>query len=123
MNRNYDSHLVTVEKAANGSIIRFHQPYLYLKEANVDRLRNAVQGFLSSLEPGPLILDLGNVDYLTAELLGLFVTLHRQVTERGDHLLLYNVCDPVYEILALTHISRIINIHRRWEPGSEVYRS
>jgi len=123
MDRLYDSHLLTVEKAANGSIIRFHQPYLYLKEANVDRLRNAVHGFLGCLDPGPLILDLGNVDYLTAELLGLFVTLHRQVTARGDHLLLYNVCDPVYEILSLTHITRIIDIHRRWEPGCEVSHS
>jgi anti-anti-sigma factor len=60
-----------------------------------------------------LFLDLADVEFLTAALLGKLVTLHLKVRQRGGKLTLLNVNPFVYEIFAVTQLIHIINIRPR----------
>jgi anti-sigma B factor antagonist len=55
-------------------------------------------------------LDLGGVPHLSSGGLVTLLALNKRVRNRGGHLRLVNVADPVYEVFRLTHLHTILDV-------------
>jgi anti-anti-sigma factor len=65
----------------------------------------------------PLVLDLGDLDALTADCLGRLVALHNRLRGSGGRLVLCNVGGAAYEALDVTGLTRLLEV-RREQAGS-----
>jgi anti-sigma B factor antagonist len=89
-----------------------------LGEAEVEPLRTQLLHLLERRRGQDLLLDLGEVEYLTSTGLGLFIDLHRRVREGGGRLSLVNVGEPVYELFSLTHLDTLLDVRREGPEGT-----
>jgi anti-anti-sigma factor len=63
-------------------------------------------------EPGgaDLLLDFGNVDFLSAMALGILVRLHEKLTAGRRHLTIANLSPQVYEIFAVARLDTYLDL-------------
>jgi anti-sigma B factor antagonist len=63
-------------------------------------------------QPGrqQLVLDLGNVDFLTSTALGKLLALHKKLRTLDGRLVLANAGPLVREVFAVTHLDRVFEI-------------
>ena len=66
-----------------------------------------------------LVLDLGEVNDLTASGLGQLVSLHKRLRISGGHLMLCNVGEWAYEVLEVTRLVDLLDVRR---PGESATR-
>lgn len=59
-----------------------------------------------------LLLDLRNVEYMGSEDLGAIVGLHKKVRGAGGRLTLVNVQPKVSEVIMITRLDSLLDIHR-----------
>jgi anti-sigma B factor antagonist len=59
-----------------------------------------------------LMVDMGEVDFLTSTALGKLVALNTRVQAGGGDLILVNVADDVYQIFEVTRLNQILDIRR-----------
>jgi anti-sigma B factor antagonist len=57
-----------------------------------------------------LVLDLGNVSYLTSTILGVFLRLQRTLHTVGGGLVLVNAMPQIREIFAITRLDQVLEI-------------
>ena len=77
----------------------------HLDAAGVEALRDFVLGLGGRLE-----VDLGNVRSLCITCLGKLFALDRRVRAAGGHLTLLDVTPDVYEALAATHLTEVLEV-------------
>ena len=69
---------------------------------------------LSRLDEGSpqarLVLDLGNVRFVTGSALGRLVALNRRVRAAGGRLMLSNLSPAVAEVLTVTHLDKVLEV-------------
>jgi anti-anti-sigma factor len=63
-------------------------------------------------DPGEsdLLLDFGNVSYVSSTALGTLVTLHKMMLARGRHMTVGNLSPQVHEVFAVTALDKILNL-------------
>jgi anti-sigma B factor antagonist len=59
-----------------------------------------------------LVLDMGNVTYLTSSSLGMLLHLHRKLQSASGRLAISNVQPQIYEIFAVTNLVRLLDVRR-----------
>jgi anti-anti-sigma factor len=86
---------------------------LHLRDETLNEacLRSAVQ-LLEAPGPQAVHLDLGSIQFPTAEGLGVLVTLDKELRGRGGELVLFNVPPNAMEVLALMHLVELLDIKR-----------
>lgn len=83
--------------------------------ATVEPVRDRLVRIAESV-PGVVIVDLAKVEFLDSTALGMFVRMHRAVTDRGGLLVLVNVLPAVGRPISLTGLDRIITVNWAEEP-------
>ena len=83
-----------------------------LDSSTVEALGRAFSRLPDAMQGRQLVLDLGAVRYLSSEPLGKLIALHSAMRAAGKELVLDNVREAVYEIFAVTRLTRIFQIHR-----------
>src|SRR5687767_8811089 len=81
---------------------------------NIEAIGRQLSDLVERDAPTHLLLDLGNVDYLTSAALGKMVVLHGRLRDRGGRLTVENAGPLVCEILAITRLDRVLDV--RSEP-------
>jgi anti-anti-sigma factor len=59
-----------------------------------------------------LLLDLSDVDWLTAAGIGKLVRLHTQLRDRGGQLILDNVGERVLEVLEVAGLTEVLHVRQ-----------
>jgi anti-sigma B factor antagonist len=103
---------LSVKDNANGTVIRFVQRSVRLDGANAEAMAEYLSSFWDGREPIHLVFDLGQVEFITSEALGVLVTLHKRVAASGGCLTLLNLREEVYEVFEVTKLTRILRVHR-----------
>jgi anti-sigma B factor antagonist len=84
------------------------------RESLGDPTAQVVGGLLLHLAEGPgrrrLLVDVGELPYLTGTWLGKLVTLHQRVQGRGGHLAVVNVPPAVYELFEATRLHTVLDV-------------
>ena len=58
-----------------------------------------------------LVLDFASVAHMSSAALGMLITLHKRVRERGGQLRLCSIQPSIYEIFVITRLNEIFRIH------------
>lgn len=67
---------------------------------------------LAAKDPNPrLALDFANVAHMSSSALGVLITLHKRVREKGGRMVLCNIQPAIFEIFAITRLNEIFSIH------------
>jgi anti-sigma B factor antagonist len=103
---------LSVKDDANGTVIRFVQCSVRLDGENAKAMAEYLCSFWDGREPIRLVFDLGQVEFVTSEALGVLVTLNKRVTASGGCLTLLNVREEVYEVFEVTKLTRILRVCR-----------
>ncbi len=100
---------ISVQYEAEAIIITFTDEKI-LEEADV---RAIEQSLLSVIEQGEklnLVLNFGNVKFLSSAVLGLLIKLSRRIYERDGRLALCGINPKIYEIFKITRLTKVFDI-------------
>ena len=75
---------------------------------NVDEFENRVSD--AADRTSSLVLDLGNLEYVSSAGLRVFLTLQKKVKQRGDTVIIKNVNEEVMDIFSVTGFVKLLNI-------------
>jgi anti-anti-sigma factor len=98
-----------LEQGRCGGVTRARLNVTSLGESEVGRIGPQLLG-LAAGGVQDLRLDLGPVEYLTSDGLGLFLALNERVRAGGGRLSLHNVGDLVYEVFAVTRLTTVLDV-------------
>src|SRR5215469_1209719 len=81
-----------------------------LDEEALDRIHDQLLALADEPSKSDLLLDFGNVEYLTSTALGALVSLHKKLLAKGRHLTVGNLSPQVYEVFAVTSLDKFLNL-------------
>jgi len=83
----------------------------HLDVRNVGQVRQVLHQTIAAAE-GDVIVDMSGVEVIDATGLGMLTAAHLRAERSGRHLVLSNCSDDVRRLLAVTHLNRVLNLHR-----------
>jgi anti-sigma B factor antagonist len=92
------------------TVVHFTGCKVALDEETLDRIHDQLLALAD--EPGEpdLLLDFGNVEYLTSTALGALVSLHKKLLATGRHLTVGNLNAQVHEVFAVTRLDKLLDL-------------
>ena len=109
---------ISVEYSENATIIRFTDEKI-LEETNIQALSESIMSVIEQAERINLILDFGNVRFLSSAVLGMLIRTSKRVHERDGQLKLCRINPKIYEIFKITRLTKIFDIYSDVESAAE----
>jgi anti-sigma B factor antagonist len=94
------------------TVARFTGSRLCLDETTAVPLLAQLNALADGAGQGPLLLDLGNVEFLSSTTLGGLVQLHRRLKAAGRPLTICNVSPVLYEVFDTTRLVMLMDVRR-----------
>jgi len=92
------------------TVVHFTGCNVSLDEETLDRIRDQLLALADEPSESHLLLDFGNVDYLTSTALDTLVSLHKKLLARGRHMTVGNLSPQVYEVFAVTSLDKFLDL-------------
>lgn len=102
--------MLETENSADEARVWLTGEKVRLGEADAERVEDQLSRVVEESGRSRLLLDLGNVTFLTSRALGVFLRLHRQLHGTGGGLTLANVQPQIYEIFEITSLTRVLDV-------------
>jgi len=109
---------ISVDYAGNATIMRFTDEKI-LEEKDIKALQESITSIIEQAERINLILDFGNVRFLSSAVLGLLIRVSKRIYERDGQLRLCNINPKIYEIFKITRLTKTFDIHNSIESATE----
>ena len=109
---------ISVEYAEKATIISFTDEKI-LEEHDIKALQESIMSVIEQTERINLILDFGNVRFLSSAVLGLLIRISKRIYENNGHLKLCNINPKIYEIFKITRLNKTFDIHKDVESATE----
>ena len=110
---------ISVEYAGNAIIVNFTDEKI-LEEQDIKALQESIMSVIESASGGiNLILDFGNVRFLSSAVLGLLIRISKRIYEHDGQLRLCNINPKIYEIFKITRLTKTFDIHKNIESATE----
>jgi anti-sigma B factor antagonist len=81
-----------------------------LDEEALNRIHDQLFALADEPSESDLLLDFGNIEYLTSTALGTLVSLHKKLLARGRHMTVGNLSPQVYEVFAVTSLDKFLDL-------------
>jgi anti-sigma B factor antagonist len=104
-----DPTIITVERQPNAVVIHV-QPEI-LDETNTAAIRTEVSTAAAESPQLPVVLDMAKVGFMPSLSLGELVLLLQELRDRGQRLVLSNLRPPLRQLIAITHLDRLFELH------------
>jgi len=102
---------ISVEYAKNATIVAFTDEKI-LEETDIQALRESIMSVVEQAELINLVLDFGNVQFLSSAVLGLLIRISKRIYEHGGQLRLCNINPKIYEIFKITRLTKTFHIYK-----------
>lgn len=102
---------INIEYADTATIISFTDEKI-LEERDIKALQDSIMSVIEQAKRIKLILDFGNVRFLSSAVLGLLIRLSKRIYERDGQLKLCNINPKIFEIFKITRLTSTFDIHR-----------
>ena len=103
---------VSVEYAENATIVSFVDEKI-LEEMDIRALQETIMSVIESASGGMnMILDFGNVRFLSSAVLGLLIRVSKRIYERDGRLKLCNINPKIYEVFKITRLTKTFDIYK-----------
>ena len=89
-----------------------------LDDTNINRIGEELFQVVEDNEHVKIVLDFGNVDYLSSAVLGKLVALHKKVAKATGTLILCNIKPSIMEIFKITKLVKVFSIHETLDEAS-----
>ena len=110
---------IGVEYAGDATIVTFTDERI-LEEKDIKALQESIMSVIESATGGiNLILDFGNVRFLSSAVLGLLIRISKRIYERDGSLRLCNINPKIYEIFKITRLTKTFDIYKDVESAAE----
>jgi len=109
---------ISVKYAGNATIMSFTDEKI-LEEKDIQALQQSIMSVIEQAEQINLILDFGNVRFLSSAVLGLLIRISKRIYERDGQLRLCNINPKIYEIFKITRLTKIFDIYNDIETASD----
>ena len=83
-----------------------------LDEVNIAQIGEQLNSLAAEGESPKMVLDFAGVSHMSSSALGMLITLHKRVRERGGQLRLCNIQPGIYEVFVITRLNEIFQIFR-----------
>ncbi len=100
---------INVEYTDQATIIAFSDRKI-LEEKDIRSLQTAIMSIVDQNEQMSLVLDFGQVEFLSSAVLGLLIRISKRITEGGGRLRLCNISPKIYEVFKITQLTKIFDI-------------
>jgi len=102
---------IGVEYSENATIVTFIDEKI-LEETDIQALQESIMSVVYQADHINLVLDFGNVRFLSSAVLGLLIRISKRVYERDGQLKLCNINPKIYEIFKITRLNKIFDIYK-----------
>ena len=110
---------VSVEYVEDVTIVCFTDEKI-LEERDIKVLQDSIMSVVESASGGiKLILDFGNVRFLSSAVLGLLIRLSKRIYEHDGQLKLCNINPKIFEIFKITRLTKTFDICEDVESATE----
>ena len=109
---------ISVEYAGNATIMRFTDEKI-LEEQDIKALRESIMPVIEQAERIKLMLDFGNVRFLSSAVLGLLIRISKRIYDCDGQLRLCNINPKIYEIFKITRLTKTFDIYNDIETAIE----
>ena len=111
--------MISVEYVGTATIVRFTDEKI-LEEKDIKALQDSIMSIIESTSGGiNLILDFGNVQYLSSAVLGLLIRISKRIYEHDGRLRLCQINPKIYEIFKITRLTKTFDIYKDIESAAE----
>jgi anti-anti-sigma factor len=91
-------------------VVHFTGCNVSLDEETADGIRAQLLALADEPNESNLLLDFGNIDYLSSMMLAVLVNLHKKLLERGRQLTVANLSPQVYEVFRVTGLDKFLDL-------------
>ncbi len=111
--------MISVEYAGNATIVRFTDEKI-LEEKDIKALQDSIMPIIeSACGRINLVLDFGNVRFLSSAVLGLLIRISKRIYECEGQLRLCSISPKIYEIFKITRLTKTFDICESTEDAIE----
>lgn len=100
-----------VEDIGDVTVVNFIDRKI-LDEQNIAKIGEDLFSLVDELGRKKIILNFGNVEYLSSAALGKFITLNKKVAGAQGKLILCNIDPQIYEVFEITKLNKLFIIHK-----------
>jgi anti-sigma B factor antagonist len=114
-----------VKGGASGdvTVVHFTGCNVSLDEETLYRIHDQLLALAGEPSKSDLLLDFGNVEYLTSTALGTLVGLHKRLLARGRRMAVGNLSPQVHEVFAVTGLDKFLNLRLAGQEAEPVAQS
>ena len=109
---------ISVEYVPKAVIVGFTDEKI-LEEKDINALQESIVSVIEQSEKINLILDFGNVRFLSSAVLGLLIRISKRIYEAEGKLRLCNINPKIYEIFKITRLTKTFDIYKNVESATE----
>ena len=92
-----------------------------LDEQNIQKIGEDLFSLVDELGRKKILLNFGNVEYLSSAALGKFITLNKKVQASGGKLILCNIDANIYEVFEITKLNKLFNIQKEEQAALQAF--
>jgi len=107
-----------VEDIGDVTVVNFTDKKI-LDEQNIQLIGEQLFRLVDELGRRKLLLNFGNVEYLSSAALGKFITLNKKVNASGGRLILCNIDPQIYEVFEITKLNKLFHIVKDEQTGMQ----
>src|SRR5256886_5617472 len=109
-----------VEDIGDVTVVNFTDKKI-LDEQNIQVIGEQLFSLIDELGRKKILLNFGNVEYLSSAALGKFITLNKKVNAAGGRLILCNIDPQIYEVFEITKLNKLFNIQKEEQAALQAF--
>jgi anti-sigma B factor antagonist len=109
-----------VEDIGDVTVVNFTDRKI-LDEQNIQIIGEQLFSLVDELGRTKLLLNFGNVEYLSSAALGKLITLNKKLQGVKGKLILCNIHPQIYEVFEITKLNKLLNIRKDEQEGLQAF--
>ena len=109
-----------VENMGDITVVHFLDKKI-LDEQNIQIIGEQLFNLVDNEGCRKVLLNFGNVEYLSSAALGKFISLNKKVQSKGGKLVMCNINDDIYEVFEITKLNKLFNIQKEEQTALQLF--
>ena len=109
-----------VEDIGDITVVNFVDKKI-LDEQNIQVIGEQLFSLVDELGRRKILLNFGNVEFLSSAALGKLITLNRKLQSAGGKLVLCEIDPQIYEVFEITRLNKLFVIHKDEQSGLQAF--
>jgi anti-sigma B factor antagonist len=109
-----------VEDIGDVTVVNFTDRKI-LDEQNIQVIGEQLFSLVDEAGRRKILLNFGNVEYLSSAALGKLITLNKKLQAAGGRLVLCNIDPQIYEVFEITKLNKLFNIHKEEQAALQAF--